>query len=150
MIEYGEHSYCADWHAIAHYGLVKVTFGKFCSVGSGLKIISGQHPIIEHRELISQYPFKEQFGWDYPASKMGGRVTVGNDVWIGTDVTIGEGVTIGDGAIIGACAVVFSDVEPYTTVAGNPAKVIGTRQDPHIKWWDLDLEEIQELMETYK
>jgi carbonic anhydrase/acetyltransferase-like protein (isoleucine patch superfamily) len=78
--------------------------------------------------LISQYPFKEQFGWDYPASKMDGKVTVGHDVWIGEDVTIIEGVTIGNGAIIGACSVVAKDVLPYTTVVGNPAKVVKIEQ----------------------
>lgn len=149
MITFGEHTYCAKPEAIVCYEGVKLTFGKFCSIASGLKIVSGQHPIVENPNLISQYPFKEQFGWSCPASKMDGKVTVGNDVWIGEDVTIIEGVTIGDGAIIGACSVVAKDVLPYVTVVGNPAKVIKMRHKT-VKWWDLKLEDIKTLMETIK
>ena len=54
-------------------------------------------------------------------------VIIGNDVWIGSRVTILPGVNIGDGAVIGASSVVVKDVEPYTVVAGNPAKIIKRR-----------------------
>ncbi len=55
-------------------------------------------------------------------------VHIGNDVWIGSRVTILPGVTIGDGCVIGASSVVTKDVEPYTIVAGNPAKVVKRRK----------------------
>ena len=45
-------------------------------------------------------------------------------VWISCGVVILKGVTIGKGAIIGANSVVTKDVEPWTVVAGNPAKII--------------------------
>lgn len=51
-------------------------------------------------------------------------VIIGDHVWIGAGATILKGVTIGDGAVIGAGSVVTQDVEPYTIVAGNPARVI--------------------------
>lgn len=53
-----------------------------------------------------------------------GSVVIGNNVWIGDKATILPGVTIGDGAVIAANAVVTKEVEPYTVVGGNPARVI--------------------------
>lgn len=38
--------------------------------------------------------------------------------------TILKGVTIGEGAIVAAGSVVTHDVEPWTLVAGNPARFI--------------------------
>ena len=78
---------------------------------------------------------------------------IGNDVWIGQNVTILPGVHIGDGVIIGANSVVGNNVEPYTIIAGNPAKEIRKRLDPELieimeklKWWDKSIEEINSLI----
>ena len=51
-------------------------------------------------------------------------ITIENDVWIGAGVIILSGVTIGECSVIGAGAVVTKDVEPYTVVAGIPARKI--------------------------
>lgn len=71
-------------------------------------------------------------------------VIIGNDVWIATGACINRGVTIGNGAVIGANAVVTKDVEPYTIVAGCPAKPIkkrfGKEQIQRLQaaeWWNL-------------
>ncbi|WP_423788997.1 chloramphenicol acetyltransferase [Legionella pneumophila] len=37
------------------------------------------------------------------------------------------GVTIGEGAIVAASSIVTKDVEPYSIVAGNPAKPVKKR-----------------------
>ena len=47
--------------------------------------------------------------------------------WIGARAFIGMGVTIGQGAVVGATASVYKDVEPWTVVGGNPAKIIKKR-----------------------
>ena len=57
----------------------------------------------------------------------GGDVTIGDRVWIGYRAIILPGITIGDGAVIGAGSVVTKNVEPYTIVAGNPARFIKRR-----------------------
>lgn len=57
----------------------------------------------------------------------GGDVIIGNRVWIGYRAIVLPGVTIGEGAVIGAGAVVTKNVEPFSIVAGNPARKIGER-----------------------
>ncbi len=59
-------------------------------------------------------------GADVPARP----VHIGRDVWIGFESIVLPGVTIGNGAIVGARSVVTEDVEPYTVVAGNPARFV--------------------------
>lgn len=54
----------------------------------------------------------------------GNSIIIGDDAWIGAGSIILNDVTIGEGAIVAAGAVVTKDVEPYTVVAGNPARVI--------------------------
>ena len=76
----------------------------------------------------------------HPSTK--GDVIIGNDVWIGADVTIMSGVTIGDGAVIANNSHVVKDVEAYSLVGGNPARLIKRRFTQEqinkllqIKWW---------------
>lgn len=57
----------------------------------------------------------------------GGDVVIGDRAWIAYRVIVLPGVTIGEGAVVAAGAVVTKDVDPYTIVAGNPARVIGKR-----------------------
>lgn len=52
---------------------------------------------------------------------------ISDRAWIAYRAIILPGVTIGEGAVVGAGAVVMKDVEPYTIVGGNPAKVIKKR-----------------------
>lgn len=56
-------------------------------------------------------------------------INIEDNVWIGIGATILQGVTIGKGAVVCAGAVVTHDVEPYTIVAGIPAKKIGNRNE---------------------
>lgn len=63
---------------------------------------------------------------DYAAQ--GGLTIIEDYVWIASRATILPGVRIGKGAVVAACSVVTKDVEPYTIVAGVPAKKIGERQ----------------------
>jgi len=55
------------------------------------------------------------------------RVKINDRVWIGPNVTVLHGVTIGEGAVVAAGAVVTKNVEPYSIIAGIPAKKIGER-----------------------
>lgn len=56
------------------------------------------------------------------------QVVIEDDVWIGARaIILPSAKTIGRGAIVGAGSVVTKQVEPFSIVAGNPAKVIGDR-----------------------
>jgi len=85
----------------------------------------------------------------YPHTK--GEVVIGSDVWIGQDALILSGVTIGHGSVIAARSVVTKDVQPYSIVAGNPARHIRFRFPEEtirslleIAWWDWPSIKIQE------
>lgn len=53
-----------------------------------------------------------------------GVPVVGHDVYLSTGCKIIGKVKVGDGAIIGTNAVVLKDIEPFTVVAGVPAKKV--------------------------
>lgn len=78
----------------------RATVGKNCHIGAG-SVLAG---VIE------------------PASAT--PVIVEDDVLIGANAVIVEGVRVGKGAVVAAGAIVINDVEPYTVVAGTPAKKI--------------------------
>lgn len=60
-------------------------------------------------------------------SDRGGPVIIGDRAWIGFRALILPGVTVGEGAVVGAGAVVAHDVDPYSIVAGIPARKVGDR-----------------------
>ncbi len=50
-------------------------------------------------------------------------IVIEDDVWIGGKVCVVPGVRIGKGSVIAAGSVVTRDVEPYSLMAGNPARL---------------------------
>lgn len=60
-----------------------------------------------------------------PAVALAGGVRVGRGALVGIGSRVIPGVSIGEGAVVGAGAVVIADVEPFTTVVGVPARLLG-------------------------
>ena len=146
-------------HVTHHYEFLgdKLIIGKFCAIAKGVEFVMNG---ANHRmDSVSTYPFNIMGGgWERFAPELGelpfkGDTVVGNDVWIGQNAVILPGVHIGDGAIIGANSVVGRDVEDYTIVIGNPARVLRRRFDEEMtglllrfRWWDKSIEEINALI----
>tara|TARA_Y100001937_G_C7088338_1_gene316468 strand:+ start:166 stop:753 length:588 start_codon:yes stop_codon:yes gene_type:complete len=126
----------------------QLVFGKYCSIASGcLFFLGGNH--IYKRSSTWLHPDVEEAG-----IISNGDIIIGNDVWIGFGATIMSGVTIGDGSIVAANATVSKDVEPYSIVGGNPAKLIKKRFTDkdidfllELKWWDWPEEKINKNKE---
>ena len=86
--------------------------GKNVNLSSNVVIYTGQH---DHRD-------------PYFRSKGGKRsVEIGDRAWLGSNVMVLPGVVIGEGAVCCGGCVVTKDVEPYSVVAGVPAKKVGER-----------------------
>jgi acetyltransferase-like isoleucine patch superfamily enzyme len=87
----------------------KVSIGDDVFVGHGAKFINDPDPPSGDPEL-----------WE--------ETTVHDDAVIGTNATLLP-VDVGENAMVGAGAVVVDDVPPDAIVAGNPASVIGYRDE---------------------
>jgi maltose O-acetyltransferase len=116
-----------------------------CRFLNGRKIHFGKRNIINFGSLLDGRKFHIRMGDDVsigpeasiltlghePQSSIfadrGGDVTIGNRAWIAYRAVILPGLTIGEGAVVGAGAIVTKSVEPYTIVAGNPARKVGDR-----------------------
>lgn len=88
-----------------------ITIEDGVAIGPRAMFITHVRPLTEHAGRVPAYA---------------APVTVKRNAWIGSGAIIIAGVTIGEGAIVAAGAVVTKDVEPYTFVAGVPARVIKT------------------------
>ncbi|MES9991086.1 MAG: acyltransferase [Candidatus Thiodiazotropha sp.] len=95
-----------------------VTIGNNVMLAPGVKIWSVNH----------NYKDKSRRIQDQELSLA--PVTLGNDIWISSNAFIAPGVNLPDGVVVGAGAVVgIKQYPPYSIIAGNPARVIGKRED---------------------
>ena len=92
--------------------VVAVTIGDGAQIGPAVGIYAADHP---------RDPRLRADGLE-----LGRPVHIGRNSWIGGGAIILPGVTIGDDAVVGAGSVVTRDVPPGATVAGNPARRLGS------------------------
>jgi phosphonate metabolism protein (transferase hexapeptide repeat family) len=148
---FGDYSYTAGDVSIIYSDV-----GKFCSIASHVRLNPGNHPmerVTQHHMTYRrvQYGFADSDDHGFFDWRRADKVTVGHDVWIGHAAIVLPGVTIGHGAVVAAGAVVSRDVEPYTVVAGVPARPIRRRfpesvaaQLIAVAWWDWPRELLEE------
>ena len=115
-------------HASFIASISHIYIGNHVIFGPAVTIRGGDHRLDVVGKHISEIKENEKL----PENDADVRIEDG--VWVGCNVTILKGITIGRGAVVAAGAVVTKDVQPYTIVGGNPAKVIKTRfTDDEIK-----------------
>lgn len=107
-MEIGEHT------AFALMVMPDVMFPEKIKVGRN-SIIGYNTTILAHEYLIEEYRL--------------GDVVIGDDVMIGANSTILPGVVIGDRAVVAAGTVVHKDVPAGAFVAGNPMRVVYTKEE---------------------
>ena len=153
LIKCGKYSYGNPKILIFGAKEEKIEIGNYVSIAENVSfLLSGGHFV----DTFTTFPFKAICFSKENETLCKGPIKVCDDVWIGYGATILSGVTIGQGAIIAAGSVVVKDVEPYSVVGGNPAKLIKYRYSTEIieemkkidfsKIEPEDLKDIQDLI----
>lgn len=144
-VEMGDFSYCGMRFTSMHSKI-----GKFCSISWDVTVGGANHDY--RRVTTHSMLYNPQFGMVQEPlyDRFLDTCIVGNDVWIGAGAKINRGIKIGDGAVVASGAVVTKNVDPYTIVAGVPARPIKKRFNDKIieklldlRWWDFDIETIK-------
>ena len=89
-------------------------------VALGENVIVNTAAVIEHDSVVGDHAHIA------PRATIGGGAQVEPSAHIGIGATVLQNVTVGAGAIVGAGAVVIGDVQPGSTVVGNPSRKIPT------------------------
>jgi acetyltransferase-like isoleucine patch superfamily enzyme len=110
-----------------------VRIGRHCWVGP-YTILDGQHAALaigDHVDIGSgahlyTHDSIERALTGGLAPLATGAVTIGNCCFIAPMVSIGPGTTIGDHSFVAAGSFVQGTFKPYSYIAGNPARCVGT------------------------
>lgn len=86
--------------------------------------------VIGNHSTVSQYSFLCTASHDPSDPRMkliSAPIIIEDQAWVCAGAFVGPGLTVGEGAVVGARSVLTKNVEPWTIVAGNPARVIRQR-----------------------
>jgi acetyltransferase-like isoleucine patch superfamily enzyme len=97
----------------------EVTVGDYAFFGHNVSVLTGTH---------DWTTFGAERQVTVPDS--GRDVVIEEGVWVSSNAIIVAPCRIGAHAVVGVGSLVLRDVEPYTVVAGNPARVIRTIPRP--------------------
>lgn len=110
-LEMGEYSGLAS--DVDYYNVDKVIIGTNTTVSQGAYLCTVGHDITNPLHPLITAP-----------------IVIEDQVWIRAKSFIGMGVTIKQGAVVGATAYVYKDIEQWTVVGGNLAKVLKYKMLP--------------------
>ncbi|KIN78782.1 DapH/DapD/GlmU-related protein [Sulfitobacter mediterraneus] len=154
---FGDYSYCDRYADIAN-----AQIGKFANIAAFSRIGATDHPLDTaacHHFLYRSADYWDDTTWDeaFFSHRKSRIAHIGHDTWVGAGAMVKPEVTLGDGAVVAAGAVVTKDVDPYTIVAGTPAKPLRLRQPRNIAdrlvalaWWDWDHDALREALDDFR
>lgn len=154
---FGDYSYCDRLADIAN-----ARIGKFSNIAAFCRIGATDHPL--HTASCHHFLYRSGDYWDdaahdeaFFAQRRARIAHIGHDTWIGAGAMIKPEITLGHGVVVAAGAVVTKDVDPYTIVAGTPAKPLRLRQPREIAdrlialaWWDWSHEALRQALEDFR
>jgi virginiamycin A acetyltransferase len=125
----------------------RIEIGPFCSIGPEVVMISENHAF----DRLTTFPlalYKDLDGGEFEFTSS--DISIQADVWVGQRAVVLAGARIGSGCVIGAGSVVpRGEYEPYTVLAGVPARPIKKRLDEASRqalldseWWSAPTERI--------
>ncbi|WP_439103808.1 chloramphenicol acetyltransferase [Celeribacter marinus] len=155
--ELGDYSYCDRYAEIAN-----AMIGKFANIAAFSRIGPTDHPMSQ--ASLHHFLYRSSDYWDDASidesffEHRASRVAhIGHDTWIGHNAVIMPEVTIGHGAVVASSAVVTKNVDPYSIVAGIPAKPIRDRfartvadKIMEMAWWDWDHATLRERLGDFR
>ncbi|MEA2184958.1 MAG: hypothetical protein QOF69_4143 [Solirubrobacteraceae bacterium] len=130
--------------------------GTFCAIAWHASIGAPNHPL--DRATTHGFPYLPTDGAFVREPLVEHRRTlIGHDVWVGANAVVLPGVTVGSGCVVSASAVVTHDVDPYSVVAGVPARTLRLRIPDELvermlalRWWEWPRERLQEHLALFQ
>ncbi|CAB3658546.1 Putative acetyltransferase SA2342 [Achromobacter sp. 2789STDY5608633] len=97
------------------YDLGGLSIADDVMIGPNVSLITSGHPLApsQRRDFVTARP-----------------IAIERNVWIAAGATVIGGVTVGENSVVAAGSVVTRDVPPNTLVAGNPARVVRSLEEP--------------------
>lgn len=113
-----------------------VTVGDYCALVGAIictngRVAIGDYTFIAHEVVLGDTAWAQPLATTPvpgagPTSSAGTAIELGANCWVGMRAVLLAGTNLGVGCVVGAGAVVNFAAPPYSILAGNPARIVGT------------------------
>lgn len=114
----------------------EVCIGDFCTlvgavIRTDARVVIGDFTFLAHEVVLADTPFAVPPAPDGapegPAvPSRDESIVLGENCWVGMGAVLLAGTHLGEGCVVGAGAVVNFAAPPWSIIAGNPARIVGT------------------------